>query len=218
MIEVKKILLILITTFVLYVLSLLVGILIGKRQKVKIQWLIDNKKYFIDPFSFRFKKIFDKNLGKQIENRNRLKVFLILFLNNFLIGAFITRTLYGVVFFIPILFVLWEGFAHGLIYSKFRELNRIYYLETVGYLIASVAGTKIGINLLEYFFYDLNNFSITSFMDLILLYPVVFVLIFLGAAFETRLLTTGEKQTKLTAVDIKRKTLTVAKRSNISLN
>ena len=127
-----------------------------------------------------------------IANGKWVKVCLLIFLNNLLLGAFVPRTLYGIIFILPYLLTVWEGLGQGVVFSKIypkkNPLNLITFFEFGGYIFATLAGMDLGLSLLLLSQAGSTEVFILIWKDVIYIYPLVIIFLFLGSVLETFLL------------------------------
>ena len=72
-------------------------------------------------------------------------LFILIFLNNLILVVIVSRVLYGVIFFIPLLLNIWTGFAQGTFFSKKNSAVAVpLVFEFAGYIFASVVGISLG--------------------------------------------------------------------------
>jgi hypothetical protein len=105
----------------LYLASLLVGFWLGKKGVLDIVWLLERKKkgsFLTDPLTVRIQQKLNKYKMRSLKHRKWFRFGLLIFLNNLVLVAFISRTLYGVVFFIPLFLTIWGGVWQGVSLSN----------------------------------------------------------------------------------------------------
>jgi len=127
-----------------------------------------------------------------IVNGKWVKVFLLIFLNNLLLGAFVPRTIYGMIFILPYLLTVWEGLGQGVLFSKTYHrkspLNPAIFFEFGGYLFAILAGMNLGLSLLLPSQAGRTEAFMMAWKDVVCIYPIVVIFLVLGATSETLLL------------------------------
>ena len=175
-----------------YLISILIGYLLGKRKVLNIQQFTERREYLIDPLTKRVKKWMDGHLMPGIVNGEWVKVFLLIFLNNLLLGAFVSRTLYGMIFILPYLLAVWEGLGQGALFSnayhKKSPLNPAIFFEFGGYLFATLAGMNLGLSLLLPSRAGRTEAFMMAWKDVVYIYPIVVIFLVLGAISEALLL------------------------------
>jgi uncharacterized membrane protein SpoIIM required for sporulation len=149
--------------------------------------------YLADPLTRHLKGVLHRDFREHISAGRDGWVFGIIFLNNLLLSAVITKTLYGVIFFLPIILVLWGGFWRGVIYARIglmHFLNPIGLCEFGAYLLAAACGVRFGLAVTSQLLPGLQLVEVTPDLAACFaqLYPVVVLLLAAGAALETALL------------------------------
>jgi len=133
-----------------------------------------------------------------IVNGKWVKVFLLIFLNNLLLGAFVPRTIYGMIFILPYLLTVWEGLGQGVLFSKTYHrkspLNPAIFFEFGGYLFAILAGMNLGLSLLLPSQAGRTEAFMMAWKDVVCIYPIVVIFLVLGATSETLLLKNSNSQ------------------------
>lgn len=129
---------------------MILGFVLGKINKVSLTKLSQIGKNLADPITIKIHKWSRKYKMRAIKNQRWLILFLLIFLNNLLLAAFIIKIVYGIIFFIPLLLTAWEGFSHGVLFSKPKGRAGIIltFFEFGGYLFATTIGVNMGIQLL----------------------------------------------------------------------
>jgi len=135
-----------------------------------------------------------KSVGQAIVLGDLLTAILLTFLTNFGVGAFLTTTLTGIFFPIPILVSIYRGWLIGLLYYEiFKSLPLTVVavgtliFEWGGYVLSSAVGVNIGLSLLFPSRYRLTNrfeaFK-EAWKDAGRIYPIILVLLVVGAVWE----------------------------------
>ncbi|MEC9489283.1 MAG: hypothetical protein UMV23_07370 [Halanaerobium sp.] len=182
-----------------YFLPFLLGLLFGRTRIVSLSKISEIGSKLADPLTIKLHKWSRKYKMACWRNEQWIYLFLLILLNNLLLTAFVTRILYGVIFFQPILLAAWTGFGHGVLFSKpeGRAGFILIFFEFGGYLFASVIGVKLGLGILH---------SIASSNPFIFHFPANYALpalVFLtmGAAIETLSLKMASRNIDLSEVD-----------------
>lgn len=175
-----------------YLISMFTGYLLGKRKVLSVQQFTKRREYLIDPLTKRAKRWMDGHLMQTISDGKWVRVCLLIFLNNLILGAFVPRTLYGIIFVLPYFLTVWEGMGQGVVfsktYSKNKPLNFVFFFEFGGYLLATLAGINVGLSLLLPSHVGIAEAFIMAWKDVVYIYPVVVTFLLLGAVSETLLL------------------------------
>lgn len=115
------------------------------------------------------------------------------FLFNLIFGAFLSTTLPGVVFFLPILINIYRAWFVGVVFYGFTSstVGGIVFLLTLlfefgGYVFSSVAGIVIGLSLLfpKRYGRDRKEALKVATKEAAYIYVMVVILLFLGAVWE----------------------------------
>lgn len=182
-----------------YFLPMIVGFIIGTMKSISLTKMSEISTKFGDPLTIKIHKWSRKFKITSIKNGQWILLFFLIFLNNLILAAFVTRILYGVIFIIPLFLTAWEGFGHGVIFSKPKARGGIIltFFEFGGYLFATVVGVKIGVNVL---------ISIINGTELIINIPwfyifLMTVFLFIGAVIETISMKFVSKKIDLTNID-----------------
>jgi len=174
-------------TLLSYVISFTIGFILAKMQLLNMKLSAKENILFKVPFTHWLQARIHKNRIKYINEKRWFKIFIIIFINNFFVVAFIARTIWGIIFLIQLLWLVREGIRHAIIYQKTKP-NIVFYFEYGALLLASSFGITIGLSLmLSIIKSDFNIFAL-SIENAIYVYPIIFVLIFIGALIETVML------------------------------
>lgn len=136
---------------ILYFVPLIVGYFLKKGYEIKISntKIIDQK--LADPLTVKASQKLKEYKSNLFKKSRPVILFFITFLNNFVLTALITRIIYGVVFFIPLFWTIWTGFSQGVFFSKLeKKILPVLFFEAVGYLMASVVGITLGIEIFDF--------------------------------------------------------------------
>jgi len=162
---------------------MITGFTLGNIKKIKIKKLSKIGSKLGDPLTIKIHRWSRKYKLSFIKNRKWLLLFISIFLNNLILAAFVSKILYGVIFFIPLFAIAWTGFGQGVILTKSESRAGIVLMifEFGGYLFATVIGVRFGVNIL---------FSLITKSKLIIDIPrnyLILMLLFiaLGAFVET---------------------------------
>lgn len=138
-----------------YFIPLIIGLILGKKEIIKVVDISKIGKHLSDPLTKKIHNWSRKYKLRSIKNNKWFLLFLLIFLNNLILTAFITKILYGIIFFVPLLLTVWEGLGHGVVFSKPKARGGIIltFFEFGGYLFATVIGVKFGINVFNSIFY-----------------------------------------------------------------
>lgn len=178
-----------ILVFLLYIFSFLVGyILVGVS---KPEWILEYRENIIQD-------VFQTGPFKQIiyflfQEKFILSIILT-FGYNLIVGAFLTTTLVGVVFFIPLIVTILRGWISGVIFFGFftTPQNTILalgtlFLEFLAYSLSAAGGIHIGLSLIKPFRYKTKSCKkalILASCDILYLYLLIMILLVLGAVWE----------------------------------
>lgn len=113
---------------------------------------------------------------------------------NLIVGAFISTTLAGVVFFLPYILAVWRSFIIGILFSGMETsplMSIVFFgtalFEFTAYSMSSALGTDLGLSLIfpgrKETASRWEAFGI-SFKQGIWLYVLVVILLFIGAIWE----------------------------------
>lgn len=181
-----------------YFIPLLIGFIVGKVKKIKMESIYKIGQKLSDPLTLKIHNWSRKYKLNSIKNNNWILLFILIFLNNLILVAFVSRILYGVIFFIPLLLNIWTGFAQGILFSK-KNINIPVPLifEFAGYIFASVIGISFG---KEVIFELLKKGSINYTIPWkYALYSTLFI--FMGALSETLMIIMSSKQADFSNID-----------------
>lgn len=181
-----------------YFLPMVVGFILGKMNVISLVKMSELGKKFGDPLTIIIHNWSRKYKMSCIKNGKWLFLFMLIFLNNLILAAFVTRILYGIIFIIPLFLTAWTGFGHGIITSKPKGRAGIIlmFFEFGGYLFATVIGVKIGISILVSLLK--GKLMINVPWDYIL--PMVLFL-FMGAVIESLSMKAVSKNMDLSNID-----------------
>ncbi|MCF8009426.1 MAG: stage II sporulation protein M [Halanaerobiales bacterium] len=182
-----------------YFIPMIVGYIFGKFKRVSFKKITKIGKKFGDPLTVSIHKWSRKYKLASMKNGKWLYLFVLIFLNNLLITAFVTRIVYGIVFVIPLIFTVWTGFGHGALFSKPKGKAGIIliFFEFGGYLFATVIGVKLGINILLYIIKGRQ-----LIIDIPSNYAILMILFLLiGAFIETFSIKMASKNIDLSNID-----------------
>ncbi len=183
--ETRKLILI---TASLYLVSFLIGyFLVHFKIPFALEARTKLNERLINEFPFN-------QIIKAMLEREFLKAVIYTFLNNLIIGAFISTTLLGVIFFLPILVTISRGVFLGIsFYGLFENftINILilvtFILEIGAYCISTAAGIKLGLSFIKPSIYNTSNrlraFKL-ALKEISYLYLLVIILLLLGAFWE----------------------------------
>ena len=133
---------------ILYFGHEILGYVLGKLSMVQFESLVKVGQNLADPYTIRLHKWLSGYKYRWVKEGKWSGFFIMIFLNNLILSAFVTRVLYGVFFFVPLLYTVWNGISHGVLFSTPKgKPSPSLVLEFAGYIFASVVGLSIGINL-----------------------------------------------------------------------
>ncbi len=167
-----------------YLASIFTGYLLGKKRILSVRWFFKRRGYLTDPLSRKIHKWLTRHLMSSVVSEKWLNVFLLILLNNLLLGAFVLRTIYGVVFVLPYILTVWEGLGQGVVFSKYTKPNLIFLFEFGGYLFATLAGMSLGFSLLFSLQVGVEALLVTL-KNMVYIYVAVIAFLSLGALLET---------------------------------
>ena len=173
------------------VVFIFTGFFLGKKKILDFQLFKNARKFLADPVTRKLHERLHAGFADHIRNKNGFVLFIVIFVNNLFLGALVGRTLYGIVFFLPWLLTAWGSLGRGVVYSKIgllQLLNPIGLFEFLAYLFASAAGIRFGLDLLSCLAARSFQPLAGTLTVLLQVYPVVIVLLFIGALLEARLL------------------------------
>lgn len=194
---------ILLALSVAYLVSLSLGFLAGRLTHIKVSKLKNISDRLYDPFTVRLKNLWHKNFQDNIKQAKFLPVFITIFLNNLLLAAFITRIVYGLVFFYPVLLTLWGAFAKGVVFARVPAFNPFLLLEFVAYLLAASLGIHLGWGALLYFVTGASDTLLDALQALITVFPLVTLILLIHSLVETRLIIKARRLAPGIEFDIK---------------
>jgi len=187
---------------ILYFGPLILGYVLGKLGMVQFESLVKVGQNLADPYTILLHKWLSRYKSRWVKEGKWSAFFIIVFLNNLILGAFVTRVLYGVFFFVPFLYTAWNGISHGALFSTPKgKPSPPLILEFAGYIFASVVGLSIGINLFT---------SLLAWTPPTLNIPwfyvgASFIAIFLGGAVETLSIKALSRKVDLENIDAQKK-------------
>lgn len=177
----------------LYLASMLIGWLLGKKGVLDIVWFMKRRqkgKILTDPLTVKMQHWLDKYKMNSLKHKKWFRFGALIFVNNFVFVAFISRTVYGIIFVIPVFLTIWGGLAQGVALSNSMvpkldmKSALMGIFEFGGYIFATVAGVNLGLS-----FFKNGQSIVSSFVvalhDLIYIYPIVVLFLMLGACLET---------------------------------
>lgn len=171
----------------------------SKKKRISLAKMSEIGANFGDPISKAIPNWLRRYKIESVKNGRWLFLFLLIFLNNLLLAAFVSRIIYGLIFIIPLLLTAWSGFGHGVLFSKPKGRVSIVltFFEFGGYLFATVIGVSIGKSILG---------SIIKGNQIIINIPWKYTIpmilfLFAGAAVETLLLKEASKTVDLSKLD-----------------
>jgi hypothetical protein len=172
---------------------------LSKKKRISLAKMSEIGANFGDPISKAIHNWLRRYKIESVKNGRWLFLFLLIFLNNLLLAAFVSRIIYGLIFIIPLLLTAWSGFGHGVLFSKPKGRVSIVltFFEFGGYLFATVIGVSIGKSILG---------SIIKGNQIIINIPWKYTIpmilfLFAGAAVETLLLKEASKTVDLSKLD-----------------
>jgi len=174
--------------FIAHIISILIGFIAGRLKLLKYSTFKKMNTYMADPFTLKLKEMLHIDFFESIRQKKRFAIFFTIFINNLVLAAFISRTLYGVIFFIPLFLTIWGGLGKGMVYSKIglaHILNPIGLFEFPAYLLSAACGVKLGLCIFDLIFNKDASVLMDLFKVLITLYPIIIFLLLAGAIVET---------------------------------
>jgi uncharacterized membrane protein SpoIIM required for sporulation len=171
-----------------YLLALGIGFVAGRLTHIKVSKLKPISDRLYDPYTVRLKRLWHGNFQDNINRARFLPVFITIFLNNLLLAAFISRVVYGLVFFYPALLTLWGGFAKGVVFARVPAFNPLLLLEFVAYLLAASLGIHLGLGVLLYFITGASDTLLDAARAFIAIFPIVAFILLVHSLVETRLI------------------------------
>ena len=172
---------------ILYFLPYFLGnIIVKSNHKIKIKGISLLEQKIADPLTLKIYKVIRKINKKNLDNRNYFYYMFLLLFEKIFLEILIIRVFYGIIFIVPIFINIWNGFSKGVLYHK-KDLNFLYLLEDISYIMASIVGINFGINLFEYLFsakkfiFDINlSYLLYSIIFIIFLVNINFYFSFFG--------------------------------------
>lgn len=157
------------------------------RGRIDPERLFRPSRRLADPLTARFQRWHDVEKMQAIRDKQWGRLCLLIFLNNLLAVAFVSRTLYGVTLVLPMYFTWRQGFSQGALIAQpavpmSRPFMSMALLEFGGYLIATALGVNIPMAVFA------GRPLAEALTSVLLGYPVVAVAIGAGAWLEVRFL------------------------------
>ena len=87
-----------------YFLPMIIGFLMGRKRFISVARMSEIGKWFMDPITIKAHNWLRKYKMTSVKNGKWLSLFLLIFLNNLLLAAFVSRIIYGIIFIIPLFF------------------------------------------------------------------------------------------------------------------
>lgn len=174
----------------LYAISVLIGFFLAKNGIINMEWFVKTRRTLTDPMTIKLKNWLDKYKTISMKDKNWFRFWALIFVNNFLIVAFISRTFYGLLVILPIYFTIRQGLSHGILLLKPMSSKPesktilISIFEFGAYFFA----TAVGINFVLSFIRNSANLATSmaiALNDFIYAYPIIVLLLMLGAFLET---------------------------------
>ncbi|MGM0410685.1 MAG: hypothetical protein ACQEQF_07950 [Bacillota bacterium] len=138
---------------ILYFIPCFLGNLIVKsNHKVKINGATLLEQNLADPLTLKLYQKIKNSKEKKLKNKNYFSLIILLLFEKIFLELLIIRVLYGIIFVIPIFINIWNGFSKGVLFYK-SNLSILKLIEDISYIMASVFGINIGINIFEYLFF-----------------------------------------------------------------
>lgn len=166
-----------------YFIPMIAGYFTGKKKLIELSKFSNIGQKLGDPLTIKIHKWSRKYKIQCAQTGKWFFLFLLIFLNNLILTAFITRILYGIIFILPLFLTAWTGFGHGMVFSKKRGKIAIpiTLIEFGGYLFASVIGVGLGLSIFDLVINSEPFVYTISWIYVIL--TIVFLLV--GASIET---------------------------------
>ena len=178
-------------TLVSYLAAIGVGRILARRGHPGLAWLREKGRYAADPVS-RWLHVWSRKPKERCVRRgSELGVTLLIFANNLVLGALVTKTLYGVIFIIPYLTTVWAGLVQGTLMYRPKQkghnlLDAVVFLEFGGYVVAAAGGINLGLSLIFSLLQRSMDPLILAVRELGPIYAVVAVMLLAGAFLEGR--------------------------------
>jgi len=182
--------LLLATVVSLYGVSVLTGFILAKKDIINMEWFIKTRRTLIDPMTIQLRNWLDKYKTMSIKDKKWFRFWALIFVNNLLIVAFISRTVYGLLVVLPAYFTIRQGLSHGILLAKpisskpKPKTTLISICEFGAYFLA----TAVGINFLLSFIIGSEHLAtsiVIALNDFFYAYPIIALLLILGAYLET---------------------------------
>ncbi len=184
--QLKKII---ISIFILYIISFLIGYILVFLNKP--EWILEYRENLIQ-------NIFQTGPIKEIAGLLlRGEIILTIFFTfsyNLIVGAFLTTTLIGVVFFIPIIVTILRGWTVGVVFFGSFTTPQIIiltlgtlFLEFLAYSLSAAGGIHIGLSLImpsRYKTKSRKESLFSALKDVLFLYLLIIIILAFGAVWE----------------------------------
>lgn len=170
--------------FILYFIPFFLGnIIVKSNHKIKIKGISLLEQNLADPFTIKFYQTIRDTKRKKRKNKKYFSLILLLLFEKIFLEILIIRMFYGLIFVIPIFINIWNGFSKGVLFYK-NNLSFSYLIEDISYMMASIIGINIGINLFDYLFLGKNiifniNLSYLYLSIIFILFSVILNFYFL---------------------------------------
>ncbi len=115
---------ILAVTLVSYLIAVLFGYVLGRKGTLNLNWFVGVRERVTDPLTVWAHSWMQPHKFNSMTQRRWWLLFLLIFLNNLLLVAFIGRTLYGLIFLVPYMLIILQGLTEGVSYAQFRMRKR----------------------------------------------------------------------------------------------
>lgn len=184
----KRIKSIIIIVAIFTIISLGIGIYFSQSSSILIMGL---KNQIIAEIK-NFKPIQD--ISQAVFNKNIVYAIGYTAVFNLASGAFLSTTLFGLIFPLPILVMVERGLLIGFVYGGISG-NVYYYIVLLGtiilefgaYIISSAVGVNIGLSLFWPKKFATNNRWIAfkrSWIEAVKIYPIIFLVLIISAIWE----------------------------------
>lgn len=177
----------------LYIVSVLIGFFLAKKDIINMDWFVKTHRTLTDPVTIKLRNWLDRHKTTSMRDKKWFRFGALIFLNNLLIVAFISRTVYGLLMVLPIYFTIRQGLSHGILLAKPMSSKPgpktilISIFEFTAYFLATAVGINLGLSFIR----NSENLATSIAMalnDFIYVYPIIVLLLILGAYLETSLL------------------------------
>ncbi len=180
-------------TLASYLIAVLFGFALGRRGTLSLSRFVNLRERVTDPLTRWIHSWMRPRKLRSISQRKWSLLFLLIFLNNLLLVAFIGRTVYGVIFLVPYVLIILQGLAEGVAHAQFgKGPNLMTISEFGGYLFASVAGINLGLSLLSSLIKSSVIPILAALEEMAYIYVIVGVFLCVGALLETSFLKTAD--------------------------